>query len=220
MTTFHRSLEDSFRGKKARVISSDNTIYEGFVKSVDPKYRHFILYGATRDGEDVGTALISQAERAEVIDEQNVQLIPLRDVSQSPYCTKTFDREENLEYIAHVHEKGVLWSFPVVRPVEDGYEIVDGHKGLWVCKQAGLERQPVLVQELSDWQALEKFVFDHFPLPHQIEDEEESTDGYYTGDELSASLERVLDDWSERTLDVPSIEYNASRLGLEHPALI
>lgn len=216
MKSFEQSLQDAFRGKKVRVVSQDEAVYEGFVKNIDFQYRHFILYGATRDGEELGPVVVSHAERAEVIgEEQNVQLLSVQDVSRSPYCTKTFDREENLEYIAEVHDKGVLWNFPTVRPVEGGYEIVDGHKGLWVCEQAGLDKQPVLIQELSDWQALEKFVFDHFPLPHHIEDEEESADGYYTGEELRESLERVLEEWGEPALDIPGIEYNAERLGVE-----
>lgn len=218
---FQKTLEDVFRGKKVRVFSQDGAVYEGFVKDVEPKYRHFILYGATRNGENLGSAVVSNAKRAEIIEnEQKVQRVSLSAISKSPYCTKTFDREENLEYIANIHEKGVLWSFPTIRPIEQGYEIVDGHKGLWVCDQAGLKKQPVLIQELSDWVALEKFAFDHFPLSHHMEEGEVIADGYYTGEELRESLDHIFKEWGERALDIPSVEYNTERLEVEYSPLV
>ena len=103
--------------------------------------RHFILYGAFKEGEEIGAALVSHAERVEHLEEDyDVQRVPLNDISPSPYFMKSFDWEENNQYLKQAHDYGVLREYPLVRPVEDGYEIIDGHKGLWVCEQAGSRR--------------------------------------------------------------------------------
>lgn len=46
MNPFDRSLEDTFRARKARVIARDGAEYTGFVERIQWHDRHFILHGA------------------------------------------------------------------------------------------------------------------------------------------------------------------------------
>jgi DNA modification methylase len=62
--------------------------------------------------------------------------------------------EHRLQALARtVRRDGQLLSVPLVRPVEGGYEIVDGEHRWEAAKAAGVERMTVLVVEASDQEA-------------------------------------------------------------------
>ena len=67
---------------------------------------------------------------------------------------RSFDDAGLAELAASITEKGVLQPL-LVRPVEDGYEIVAGERRFRAAQRAGLDRVPVVVRELSDRQTLE-----------------------------------------------------------------
>jgi ParB family chromosome partitioning protein len=64
------------------------------------------------------------------------------------------DEEAIAELAASVSQKGVLQPI-LVRPVDDGYEIVAGERRFRAARQAGLVTLPAVVRELSDQETLE-----------------------------------------------------------------
>jgi len=58
------------------------------------------------------------------------------------------------ELIASIEEKGLLEPI-VVRPVEDGFEVVAGYRRLEACKRLGWRRIPCHIIELDDREAYE-----------------------------------------------------------------
>lgn len=73
----------------------------------------------------------------------------------SPYQPRRrMDEEKVAELAASIAEKGVLQPL-LVRPVEDGFEIVAGERRFRAARKAGLSTVPVVVRELSDQETLE-----------------------------------------------------------------
>jgi ParB family chromosome partitioning protein len=58
------------------------------------------------------------------------------------------------ELISSIEEKGLLEPI-VVRPVEDGFEVVAGHRRLEACKRLGWRKIPCHIIELDDREAYE-----------------------------------------------------------------
>jgi len=67
---------------------------------------------------------------------------------------RVFDEATLAELAASIAEKGVLQPL-LVRPCEDGFEIVAGERRFRAAQRAGLDRVPVVVRELSDQETLE-----------------------------------------------------------------
>jgi ParB family transcriptional regulator, chromosome partitioning protein len=65
-----------------------------------------------------------------------------------------FDDEKLQELAASIREKGLLQPI-VVRPVEDGYELIAGERRWRACQRAGLEQVPALVKDASDPESLQ-----------------------------------------------------------------
>lgn len=65
-----------------------------------------------------------------------------------------FDDEKLDELAASIREKGLLQPI-VVRPVEDGYELIAGERRWRACQRAGLDRVPALVKDASDPESLQ-----------------------------------------------------------------
>lgn len=220
MDAFNTALEHTFRNRKVRVRSQNGNEYVGFVDRVEHTPRHFILHGAERigDGEHVGSVMISHADTVELVGQSRyIERIPLDEVSSLPYAAREFQREENLGYIERVQNEGFLGSFPVVRPVRDesGYEIVEGHKRIWVTRCAGFDSLPVEIQDLSEWEAAERFVSDHIPTERHVTDDEENHSDWYADSTIEIAIETLLDRWGDRARTLPPVAYNIDRLSLE-----
>lgn len=65
-----------------------------------------------------------------------------------------FDPEKQKELVESIKEKGVIQPI-IVRPYKDGYELVAGERRLRAAHEAGLERVPAIVREMSNEDALE-----------------------------------------------------------------
>ncbi len=65
-----------------------------------------------------------------------------------------FDPEKQLELVESIMEKGVIQPI-IVRPSKDGYELIAGERRLRAAHEAGLERIPAIVREMSNEDALE-----------------------------------------------------------------
>ena len=65
---------------------------------------------------------------------------------------KVLDDEKMDELVESIKENGIL-SPVVVRPMDDGYEIISGHRRTHAAKRAGLITVPAVIRELSDEEA-------------------------------------------------------------------
>ena len=76
----------------------------------------------------------------------------LKPHSQQP--RKTFDDTKMAELVASIKEKGVIQPL-VVRQQDDHYQIIAGERRWRAAQKAGLERVPVVIQDVSEDWALE-----------------------------------------------------------------
>ncbi len=91
----------------------------------------------------------------ETTSDAGVKQVDIDDLQVSPYQPrKYFDPEALAELASSVAQKGILQPL-LVRPIEDGYEIVAGERRFQAAKQAGLQSVPVLVRELDNQETLE-----------------------------------------------------------------
>lgn len=95
-------------------------------------------------------ALLPKAEK-----ERGVEQLPLGALRVSIYQPrKRIDPEAIAELARSVANKGVLQPL-LVRPSEEGYEIVAGERRFRAAQQAGLSSVPAIVRSLSDREVLE-----------------------------------------------------------------
>ncbi|MFH1594675.1 MAG: ParB/RepB/Spo0J family partition protein [Candidatus Omnitrophota bacterium] len=67
---------------------------------------------------------------------------------------KKFDNEKLGELKDSIREKGIIQPI-IVRPVEDGYELIAGERRLRAIKELGYEKIPAIIKEVSDADSLE-----------------------------------------------------------------
>lgn len=65
---------------------------------------------------------------------------------------KVLDDEKMDELVESIRENGIL-SPVVVRPLDDGYELISGHRRTHAAKRAGLTSVPAVIRDLSDDEA-------------------------------------------------------------------
>ena len=65
---------------------------------------------------------------------------------------KVLDDEKMDELVESIRENGIL-SPVVVRPLDDGYELISGHRRTHAAKRAGLTSVPAVIRNLSDDEA-------------------------------------------------------------------
>lgn len=86
---------------------------------------------------------------------EEVQSVPLAEIRQNPYQPRIdFDEEQLQELAASIREHGILHPV-VVRPREDGFELVVGERRLRACTILGWESIPAIVREMSDSEVAE-----------------------------------------------------------------
>ena len=91
----------------------------------------------------------------ESTDNSGIKQVDVSDLQVSPYQPrKYFDPEALAELASSVAQKGILQPL-LVRPIDEGYEIVAGERRFQAAKQAGLKSVPVLVRELDNQETLE-----------------------------------------------------------------
>lgn len=72
------------------------------------------------------------------------------EIRPSPYQPrKTFDEQKLEELAASIQANGLIQPL-VVRPIEDGYELITGERRWRACTKAGIKRVPTIVRELED----------------------------------------------------------------------
>ncbi|PSR35985.1 MAG: chromosome partitioning protein ParB [Sulfobacillus thermosulfidooxidans] len=95
------------------------------------------------------------AVREEPRDGQAVSAVPLNQVSSSPFQPrKHFGSEELQELAQSIRTHGIIQPI-VVRPWQEGYQLVAGERRYRAAKLAGLSEVPALIRPLSDPDAME-----------------------------------------------------------------
>lgn len=122
----------------------------------------------------------------------------LRPHSNQP--RKSFDDEKLAELAASIREKGVIQPL-VVRRVEDHYQIIAGERRWRAAQKAGLDKVPVVIQDVSEDWALEMALIENV----QRED-------------LNAIEEAEAYQYLIKTFDL-SQEEVAKRVGKERPTV-
>jgi ParB family chromosome partitioning protein len=109
--------------------------------------------------------------------------LPLQDVRPSPFHVRTFDAADNTEFIESIKERGRPATAPLVRPVEGGFEIINGHKRIWASHAAGLTAVPCRCAYVDDRQAAERWARAHLPG--------------YNDEQQQAAVARIRDEFGD-----------------------
>jgi hypothetical protein len=172
--------------------------------------------GWFRDARARWAAFLAHVDTTHLLaDEQHIQSVALDAIDPAPSHSREFERGDNLQYIERVRNAGTLKSFPVVRALDEGYGVIEGHKRLWVCQCAGLESHPVEVIECSDWEATRAFVTDHLPTAVHVKEDGSTDNDWYDASEIEAAIQLLVESWVEQALSLHPVAYNVERLALD-----
>jgi len=117
--------------------------------------------------------------------------IPLDQLDPSPYHSRNFSVDENRDYIDRIADRGYPKPEPLVRVLDDGFEIVNGHKRTWASHVAGLETIPCRTVRLDDEDAARAWANRHL-------------DGY-DGEQLDRAVEKLRTRWGDATADIAGV---------------
>ena len=85
---------------------------------------------------------------------EKIQLIPLDELHPYPnHPIKMREDESFSETLESIRQRGVLTPI-IVRPCENGYEIIAGRRRKRACEIAGIEKIPAIIRELDDDNAI------------------------------------------------------------------
>jgi ParB family chromosome partitioning protein len=149
-------------------------------------YRPLTLSRLHTDGVPFYAFPASRLEAAGSLDHTTLAVDEIR---PTPYHARNFCYEANREFVAEVRERGYPVPEPVVRVVDDGYEIVNGHKRLWVSHLAGVDHIRAHVIHVDEWGAAQRFVANHL-------------DGSYSQAEADVAIARLRERWGDRVSDL------------------
>ncbi|MGH2453500.1 MAG: ParB/RepB/Spo0J family partition protein [bacterium] len=91
----------------------------------------------------------------EAFDEGLIRDLPLHEIRPGRYQPRSEISDEDIADLrASIQDRGVLQPI-VVRPVDDGYELVAGERRWRAAKAVGLQVVPAVVRHLSDQESLE-----------------------------------------------------------------
>lgn len=86
--------------------------------------------------------------------EEQITQIPISELHPFPnHPFKVLDDERMAETVGSIHAHGVLLPI-IVRPVENGYEIISGHRRKRACELLGMETMPAIVRNMTDEEAV------------------------------------------------------------------
>ena len=164
------------------------TVYKGQMDEKWPYYGGHRTLPLSDIGSEFGLRSYSFPEsRLRVVGRVSLPRVPIEDVRPSPYHSRSFSVEGNEEFIESTRKEGVPLGAPLVREMDGYFEIVNGHKRLWVSQVAGLNEIPVQVFRYDDRRAADLWAKHHFHT--------------YTKDEQQAALNRLIDDFGMGVFD-------------------
>ena len=59
-----------------------------------------------------------------------------------------------LHFLKHIRDSGRIETPAILRPVDDGYEMISGHRRKLACTLAGLDSMPVIIRVMTDDEAI------------------------------------------------------------------
>lgn len=137
-------------------------------------------------GKGIG-ALISSAAQEGGRKYFSCPLEELKPNSKQP--RKNFDDKKMSELVASIKEKGIIQPL-VVRQVEDHYQIIAGERRWRAAQKAGLERVPVVIQDVAEDHAMEIALIENIQR-EDLNPLEEAEAYRYLIDTFSISQENV-----------------------------
>ena len=105
-----------------------------------------------RIGEKI--KLTSYSELLGISDEQNsinVEISQIKSFKNHPFKVQMDRKMEDL--IESIKENGIITPV-LVRPLDDGYEMVSGHRRMFAAKSCGLQTIPAIIREMDDDEAI------------------------------------------------------------------
>lgn len=109
-------------------------------------------------GKGLGSLIPSENQPQPV---SGIDSIPISDVQPNPHQPRKYFDEETLTTLADsIRELGVLQPI-LVRPIENGYEIVAGERRFRAAKRVGLASIPALVRDVDDTISLEQSIVEN-----------------------------------------------------------
>jgi len=215
---YTKSLDPNFRGQYVRVVSNDGRTLEGWLERMHHQDRHVVLRDAVdvdRD-EDLGAAMAAHVDVMAVTDDPSrIERVALDEIEPAPYHAGEFSLAGNRQYVDQVRDRGFVGSFPVVRPIHSGFEIVEGHKRIWACRQAGLDTHPVEIVDVDEWTAARRFVADHLPDERHVHEDGSTANGWYGAEAISTAIDELVGRWGTEALELDRVAFNADRLDLD-----
>ena len=76
----------------------------------------------------------------------------IRDFANHPYRVRNDHITQDI--VRDIQKTGRIETPAIVRPVQDGYEMISGHRRKLACNLAGLEVMPVIVRDMTDDEAV------------------------------------------------------------------
>lgn len=197
---------------EVEVETQEGEVIRGEFLEVDERLNNYLI--DTTGYSDRGLIQVGSPEAVIPEDREGLEIRALdpRNIQESPFASKEFDAENLSQYIRTVEENNGLKSVPVVRPKDENYEVVDGHKGTFVAEQAkkngGLDSQMFIVREMSDWEAAVTFVEDHIPGER---DYDLIRGGWYDDEEVKEAIYRLQERFGEDVLELDRVRYHVDR---------
>ena len=203
---FFDLIDDRFRAEKTIVRRGDD-VFWGWMRMWHYHQPAVLLDDAVRVGEEeaddeyIGPVYINDPDLVEIDsgDQPPIEELPPGGVQPSPYTQRVFDDPDFHTYVRRVRDNGHLGSFPTVRQIEEGYEVVSGHKRIEAAKRAGLRFIPVFVVEMDDWDAAVRFIDEHIPLSeHELRGDRTGRHrGWYDEEAALNALDELVERWGE-----------------------
>jgi len=93
--------------------------------------------------------------------ETKVELIPIEKIEEPKEALRSYITKEGLEELKESIDREGLLQPLLVRPLEDKYEIVAGHRRFLAIKELGWTEVPCIVKEMDDTETLVKRIHEN-----------------------------------------------------------
>lgn len=160
---FNHAVDNALRGQKVQVRDRDGHTHIGWLERVHHQDGDVLLRGAERprknNGPNGGPVWIREVVEVFAVDPHSrVEERAVEDLSPHPLNGDVEDIDR--PFLHDVVRDSFAGSFPVVR--ENG-TIINGHRRIEACRQAGVETHPVEVVDVTDQEAALRYTLAHPP---------------------------------------------------------
>jgi ParB family chromosome partitioning protein len=99
---------------------------------------------------------------------ENIRIHKLAPFRNHPFKVK--DDAEMVQLTKSIADFGVLVP-ALVRPTENGYELISGHRRMAACKELGMETMPAVIRDMTDEEAIVAMVDSNLQREHILPSE-------------------------------------------------